>query len=135
MSQRPIDLKQGGQFIEPLCRLTSSMIAQQVDSTSFEEEPPWKPSYKREIDKPYRPWYPEGAVHLAKYSLDTRIRSTANAVRKSNCRRRIHVLGFPRMDFILIPATSTGCGCICGAKAPSRCAHRCMAKARDRGAG
>ena len=71
ISQRPIDLKQGGQFIEPLCRLTSSMIAQQVDSTSFEEEPPWKPSYKREIDKPYRPWYPEGAVHLAKYSLDT----------------------------------------------------------------
>jgi alpha-L-arabinofuranosidase len=71
MSERPIDLKQGGQFIEPLCRLTSSMIAQQVDSTSFEEEPPWKPSYKREIDKPYRPWYPEGAVHLAKYSLDT----------------------------------------------------------------
>lgn len=71
MSERPIDLKQGGQFIEPLCRLTASMIAQQVDSTSFEEEPPWKPSYKRETDKPYRPWYPEGAVHLAKYSLDT----------------------------------------------------------------
>jgi alpha-N-arabinofuranosidase len=71
MSERPIDLKQGGQFIEPLCRLTSSMIAQQVDSTSFEEEPPWKPSYKRDIDKPYRPWYPDGAVHLAKFSLDT----------------------------------------------------------------
>ena len=71
ISERAIDLKQGGQFIEPLCRLTSSMIAQQVDATSFEEEPPWKPSYKREIDKPYRPWYPEGAVHLAKYSLDT----------------------------------------------------------------
>jgi len=71
ISERPIDLKQGGQFIEPLCRLTSSMIAQQVDGSSFEEEPPWKPSYKREIDKPYRPWYPEGAVHLAKYSLDT----------------------------------------------------------------
>lgn len=71
ISERPIDLKQGGQFIEPLCRLTSSMIAQQVDGSSFEEEPPWKPSYKREIDKPYRPWYPEGAVHVAKYSLDT----------------------------------------------------------------
>src|SRR5579864_7208794 len=70
ISERGIDLKQGGQFIEPLCRLTSSMIAQQVDATSFEEEPPWRPSYKREIDKPYRPWYPEGAVHLAKYSLD-----------------------------------------------------------------
>jgi alpha-N-arabinofuranosidase len=70
-SDRPIDLKQGGQFIEPLCRLTSSMIAQQVDDTSFEEEPPWRPSYKRAIDKPYRPWYPDGAVHLAKYSFDT----------------------------------------------------------------
>jgi alpha-N-arabinofuranosidase len=71
LSERPIDLKQGGQFIEPLCRLLSSMVAQQVDSTSFEEEPAWKPSYKREIDKPYRPWYPDGAVHLARYSRDT----------------------------------------------------------------
>ena len=71
ISDRPIDLKQGGQFIEPLCRLLSSMVAQQVDSSSFEDEPPWKPSYKRDIDKPYRPWYPDGAVHLARYSLDT----------------------------------------------------------------
>jgi hypothetical protein len=70
ISDRPIDLKQGGQFIEPLCRLLSSMVAQQVDSTSFEDEPPWKPSYKRDIEKPYRPWYPDGAVHLAQYSLD-----------------------------------------------------------------
>ena len=43
------------------------MVAQQVDGTSFEEKPAWKPSYKREIDKPYRPWYPDGAVHLALY--------------------------------------------------------------------
>lgn len=71
LSPRPIDLKQGGQFIEPLCRLLSSMVAQQVDSTSFEEEPAWRPSYKREIDKPYRPWYPDGAVHVAKYSFDS----------------------------------------------------------------
>ena len=71
LSNRAIDRKQGGQFIEPLIRLTSSMVAQQVDDSSFEEEPPWRPSYKREIDKPYRPWYPEGAVHLAKYSFDT----------------------------------------------------------------
>lgn len=71
LSDRAIDRKQGGQFIEPLCRLTSSLIAQQVDGGSFEEEPPWKPGYKREIDKPYRPWYPEGAVHLAKYSFDS----------------------------------------------------------------
>lgn len=71
LSGRPIDLKQGGQFIEPLCHLTPSMIAQQVESTSFEEEPAWKPSYKREIDEPHRPWYPDGAVHLARFSLDS----------------------------------------------------------------
>jgi alpha-N-arabinofuranosidase len=71
LSQLPIDLKQCGQFIEPLCRLLPSMLAQQVESTSFEEEAEWWPSYKREIDKPRRPWYPDGAVHVAKYSLDT----------------------------------------------------------------
>jgi alpha-N-arabinofuranosidase len=71
LSKLPIDLKQCGQFIEPLCRLLPSMLAQQVESTSFEEEAEWWPSYKKEIDKPYRPWYPSGAVHVAKYSLDT----------------------------------------------------------------
>jgi alpha-N-arabinofuranosidase len=71
LSRQPIDLKQGGQFIEVLCHLIPSMIAQQVASTSFEDEPAWKVTYKREIDKPYRPWYPDGAVHLASYSLDT----------------------------------------------------------------
>jgi alpha-N-arabinofuranosidase len=71
LSKLPIDLKQCGQFIEPLCRLLPSMLAQQVESTSFEEEQEWWPSYKREIDKPHRPWYPQGAVHVAKYSLDT----------------------------------------------------------------
>jgi len=68
---RSVDLKQCGQFIEILCDLIPSMIAQQVRSTSFEEEPPFKVSYKAETDKPYRPWYPDGAVHLAKYSFDT----------------------------------------------------------------
>lgn len=71
LSKLPIDLKQGGQFIEFLCDLIPSMIAQQVDSTSFEEQPAWTRSYKREIDKPYRPWYPDGSVHVAKYSFDT----------------------------------------------------------------
>ncbi|MFN8009402.1 MAG: hypothetical protein U0V70_20700 [Terriglobia bacterium] len=71
ISRLPIDAKQGGQFIEPLCNLIPSMIAQQVNSTSFEEEPPCKFVYKSEIDKPYRPWYPDGAVHLAKFSYDT----------------------------------------------------------------
>lgn len=71
LNKRPIDRKQGGQFIEPLCDVMPSMIAQQVRSTSFEEEPPWNYAYKAEIDKPHRPWYPDGTVHAATYSLDT----------------------------------------------------------------
>ena len=70
-AKHPIDRMQGGQFIEPLCNLLPSMIAQQVDSTSFEEEPPWTHSYKGEIDRPHRPWYPDGSVHVATYSFDT----------------------------------------------------------------
>ena len=70
LSKRPIDLKQGGQFIEPLCDVLPSLIAQQVQSTSFEEETPWNNAYKTEVDKPYRPWYPDGAVHVATYSFD-----------------------------------------------------------------
>jgi len=71
LNKHPIDLKQGGQFIEPLCDVMPSMIAQQVRSTSFEEETPWNYSYKGEVDKPFRPWYPDGTVHAAAYSLDT----------------------------------------------------------------
>jgi alpha-N-arabinofuranosidase len=70
--QRPIDVKQGGQFIEPLCNLIPSMLAQQVYGDSFEEEPPYKVAYKAETDKPHRPWYPDGgAVHKAQYSIET----------------------------------------------------------------
>jgi alpha-N-arabinofuranosidase len=68
--KRPIDGKQCGQFIEPLCNLIPSMTAQQVDNTSFEDEPPYRVAYKAEIDKPHRPWYPDGAVHMAKYAFD-----------------------------------------------------------------
>ena len=71
ISTKPIDLKQGGQFIEPLCNLIPSMLAQQVAGDSFEEEPPYKVAYKQGIDKPFRPWYPDGAVHTTQYSLDT----------------------------------------------------------------
>ncbi len=66
-----IDAKQQGQFIEMLCRLIPSMIAQQVDNDSFEEEPPYRFSYIKETDHPYRPWYPDGAVQTAEYALDT----------------------------------------------------------------
>ena len=68
IGKRPIDIKQGGQFIEPLCSVLPSLIAQQVVSTSFEEETPWKYAYRTAIDKPYRPWYPDGSVHVATYS-------------------------------------------------------------------
>ena len=69
--KRPIDRKQGGQFMEPLADVLPSMTAQQVQSTSFEEETPWNYAYKAAIDKPYRPWYPDGSVHVANYSYDT----------------------------------------------------------------
>ena len=70
-TQRPIDAKQQGQFIELLCNLIPSITAQQVVSTSFEDAPPCHVAYKREVDEPYRPWYPDGAVEVAQYSLDT----------------------------------------------------------------
>jgi len=71
LTRSPIDAKQGGQFIEPLCSLIPSMTAQQVNSTSFEDEPPCNFVYRQETDKARRPWYPDGAVHLAQFSLDT----------------------------------------------------------------
>ncbi len=71
MAHRPIDAKQQGQFIELLCNLIPSIIAQQVVSTSFEEAPTCRVSYKKEIDEPHRPWYPDGAVEVAQYSFDT----------------------------------------------------------------
>ena len=71
ISKRPIDVKQGGQFIEPLCHMIPSMLAQQVEADSFEEETPCEPSYKQGMDWPKRPWYPDGAVHVATFSYDS----------------------------------------------------------------
>src|ERR1039458_9804521 len=70
-TKRPIDAKQQGQFIELLCNLIPSIIAQEVVSTSFEDASPCHVAYKREVDEPYRPWYPDGAVQVAQYSFDT----------------------------------------------------------------
>ena len=70
LTEIPVDPKQCGQFIEPLCHLIPSMLAQQVASTSFEEETAWNVTYKKEIDRPFRPWYPDGAVHVASFSYD-----------------------------------------------------------------
>jgi len=69
-TKRPINPMQQGQFIEMLCGLIPSIIAQQVNATSFEETPPCRVSYKKEVDEPYRPWYPDGAVQVAQYSYD-----------------------------------------------------------------
>lgn len=71
LSKGPINRMQSGQFMEPLCDVLPSMTAQQVESTSFEEETPWNFSYKAAVDKPYRPWYPDGSVHVAEYSFDS----------------------------------------------------------------
>ena len=68
---RTIDAKQQGQFIELLCNHIPSIIAQQVVSTSFEDAPPCHVDYRREVDEPHRPWYPDGAVVVAQYSFDT----------------------------------------------------------------
>ena len=70
-TQRPISPMQQGQFIELLCGLIPSIIAQQVNGTSFEEASPCRVSYKKEVDERYRPWYPDGAVEVAQYSYDT----------------------------------------------------------------
>jgi alpha-N-arabinofuranosidase len=71
LSKRPISPMQQGQFIEILCNLIPSIVAQQVAATSFEDAPPCKVAYKAEIDELHRPWYPDGAVEVAKYSFDT----------------------------------------------------------------
>ena len=51
-TKRPIDGKQQGQFIELLCNLIPTIIAQQVVSTSFEDAPPCHVAYKEEVDEP-----------------------------------------------------------------------------------
>lgn len=96
---RTIDIKQGGQFIEPLCNLIPSMLAQQVANDSFEEEPPYKVTYKADLDKPYRPWYPDGAVHVAEFALDTEgafngAQCQKIAVPRERCRAGISQDGF-----------------------------------------
>lgn len=70
LTKRPINAMQQGQFIEILCNLIPSIVAQQVVSTSFEEAPPCHVAYNAAIDEPHRPWYPDGAVEVAKYSFD-----------------------------------------------------------------
>ncbi len=70
-TKRPIGAMQQDQFIEILCNLIPSMLAQQVFSTSFEEGPPYNFAYKKQINGPPRPWCPDGAVQVAEYSFDT----------------------------------------------------------------
>jgi alpha-N-arabinofuranosidase len=99
LASRPVDLKQGGQFIEPLCNLLPSMIAQQVANDSFEDEPAFGVAYVAETDRPHRPWYPSGLVHMTKYSRDTQDpfngkRSQKIVVTGKGCRAGISQDGF-----------------------------------------
>lgn len=71
LTNRPISTMQQGQFIEILCNLIPSIIAQQVSSTSFELASPCRVAYKGDTDQSPRPWYPDGAVEVAQYSFDT----------------------------------------------------------------
>ena len=99
LTRGPVDLKQGGQFIEPLCDLIPSMLAQQVANDSFEDVPPFKFVYVAETDKPYRPWYPSGSVHMAEYGRDTQNpfngkKSQKIALPAGRCRAGISQDGF-----------------------------------------
>lgn len=71
LTKRPVSPMQQGQFIEILCNLIPSITAQQVVSTSFEASPPCRVAYKGDADQIPRPWYPDGAVQVTQYSLDT----------------------------------------------------------------
>lgn len=129
LSKRPIDPKQGGQFIEPLDNVIPSMIAQQVDSTSFEEETPWTYAYKKEVDKPYRPWYPDGSVHVAKYSYDSNNPFNGKRSQKIELPVAHTWAGISRTAFIWKTGIPTGYGCTCAAMATFGCAPRCMGMA------
>ena len=99
-TKRPIDAKQQGQFIELLCNLIPSIVAQQVVSTSFEDAPPCHVAYKQEVDEPYRPWYPDGAVEVAQYSFrHARTRSVARARRRLCCPRPTPAPGSRKTGF------------------------------------
>jgi alpha-L-arabinofuranosidase len=61
---------QYGQFIEYLCAFTPSIFAEKVFDGSFEGVPEYKFSYRKEVDRLERPWYPDGAVHRGEFLLD-----------------------------------------------------------------
>jgi alpha-N-arabinofuranosidase len=62
---------QGGQFIEYLCALTPSMIAEKVFDGSFEGVPPYGVVFRSQTDRLEQPWYPDDAVHRGEFVLDT----------------------------------------------------------------
>jgi alpha-N-arabinofuranosidase len=61
---------QYGQFIEYLCGLTPSLFAEKVFDGGFEGVPEYKVSFRKEVDRIERPWYPDGAVHRGDFSRD-----------------------------------------------------------------
>ena len=131
ITKGPIDLKQCGQFIEPLCRLLPSMLAQQVESTSFEEEAEWWPSYTRKSTNPTGPGIPTEPCTWPSYSFDTENpiqrqalaedRASRSAGSSRDCARRF--LSSRR-------AWATGFDCTCEAEGMFPCGHRSPATAR-----
>jgi alpha-L-arabinofuranosidase len=71
LSDAPVSPFQIGQFVEVLCDLIPSMHAERLDHGSFEVFPPFKVSFRPEVDRRDRPWYPTGAVHRGEYTYDT----------------------------------------------------------------
>ncbi|MBN1419747.1 MAG: hypothetical protein JXP34_13290, partial [Planctomycetes bacterium] len=71
LSPLPVSPFQVGQFVEILCDLIPSMHAEMIDHGSFEEFPPFRVAFRKEVDRRDHPWYPSGAVHRGEYAYDT----------------------------------------------------------------
>ena len=61
---------QYGQFVEYLCDLVPATWAEKLHDGSFEGLSPYKVAFRRETDFKEKPWYPNGAVNRAEYTLD-----------------------------------------------------------------
>ncbi|MGA2623865.1 MAG: alpha-L-arabinofuranosidase C-terminal domain-containing protein [Bacteroidota bacterium] len=67
----PVNPYQYGQFIEYLCDLVPGMWSEKVCDNSFEGLSPYNVAFRKQIDFREKPWYPVGAVHRGRYSLDS----------------------------------------------------------------
>jgi hypothetical protein len=107
LTRRPINAIQQGQFMEILCNLIPSIIAQEVVSTSFEDAPPCHVAYKGEVDEPHRPLQRRADVHaLWEYVRPTGFRN--NRPRRVHAAER-HVQAERRMPARSVPSVLLGC--------------------------